>query len=70
MHHNPSLSLFILENNSFDKQRSEINKNRIFLRLDIYEKINQKLMLYMYKINFELVVSTLNGRENKTSTLI
>ena len=70
MHHNPSLSLFILENNSFDKQRSEINKNRIFLRLDIYEKINQKLMLYMYKINFELVVSTLNGCENKTSTLI
>ena len=35
VHDNPSFNLFLLYNNSFDNQRSEINKNDIFLRLDI-----------------------------------
>ena len=29
VHHNPCLNLFILHNNSFDNQESEINKNDI-----------------------------------------
>ena len=30
MHHNPCFNLFILHNNSFDNQESEINKNDFF----------------------------------------
>ena len=30
VHHNPCFNLFILHNNSFDNQGSEINKNDIF----------------------------------------
>ena len=30
VHHSPCLNLFILHNNSFDIQGSEINKNTIF----------------------------------------
>ena len=33
--HNPCFIIFILHNNSFDNQGSEINKNNIFLRFDI-----------------------------------
>ena len=33
--HNPRFNLFILHNNSFYNQASEINKNDIFLRFDI-----------------------------------
>ena len=32
VHHNPCFNLFILRNNSFDNQGSEINKNDIFLK--------------------------------------
>ena len=35
VHHDPCFILFILHNNSFDNQGSEINKNHIFLRFDI-----------------------------------
>ena len=35
VHHNPCFNLFILHNNLFDNQGSEINKNDIFLRFDI-----------------------------------
>ena len=35
VHHNPCFIIFILHNNSFDNQGSEINKNHIFLRFDI-----------------------------------
>ena len=38
VHHNPCFNLFILHNNSFDNQGSEINKinkNDTFLRVDI-----------------------------------
>ena len=35
MHHNPCFNLFILHNNLFDNQGSEINENDIFLRFDI-----------------------------------
>ena len=35
VHHNPCFNLFILYNNSFDNQGSEINKNHIFLCFDI-----------------------------------
>ena len=35
MHDNPCFNLFILHNNSFDNQGSEINKKDIFLRFDI-----------------------------------
>ena len=35
VHHNLCFNLFILHNNSFDNQGSEINKNDIFLRFDI-----------------------------------
>ena len=31
MHHNPCSNLFILHNNSFDNQGSEINKNIFFM---------------------------------------
>ena len=34
VHHNPCFNLFILHNNSFDNQGSEINKNDILLRFD------------------------------------
>ena len=32
--HNPCFNLFILRNNSFDNQKSEINKNDNFLRFE------------------------------------
>ena len=35
VHPNPCFNLFMLHNNSFDNQGSEINKNDIFLRFDI-----------------------------------
>ena len=35
VHHNLCFNLFILHNNLFDNQGSEINKNDIFLRFDI-----------------------------------
>ena len=35
VHHNHCFNLFILHNNSFDNQASEINKNDIFLSFDI-----------------------------------
>ena len=35
VHHNPCFNLFMLYNNSFDNQGSEINKNDTFLRFDI-----------------------------------
>ena len=35
VHHNPCFKLFILHNNSFDNQGSQINKNDIFLRFDM-----------------------------------
>ena len=35
VHHNPCFNLFILHNNLFDNQGSEINKSDIFLRFDI-----------------------------------
>ena len=35
VHHNPCFNLFILHDNSFDNQGSEINKNDIFLCFDI-----------------------------------
>ena len=35
VHYNPCFNLFILHNIPFDNQRSEINKNDIFLRFDI-----------------------------------
>ena len=33
--HNPCFNLFMLHNNSFDNQGSEVNKYDIFLRFDI-----------------------------------
>ena len=36
MHHNPCFNLFILHSNPFDNQGSEISKNDMFLRFDIY----------------------------------
>ena len=35
VHHNPCFNLFILHNNSFDNQGSQISKNDIFLRFDM-----------------------------------
>ena len=35
VHHNPCFNLFILHNNSYDYEGSEINKNDIFLCFDI-----------------------------------
>ena len=35
MHHILCFNLFVLQNNSFDNQGSEVNKNDIFLRFDI-----------------------------------
>ena len=35
VHHNTCFDLFILRNNSFDNQRSEMKKNDIFLRFDV-----------------------------------
>ena len=35
VHPNPCFNLFMLHNNSFDNQGSEINKNDIFLPFDI-----------------------------------
>ena len=44
VHHNPCFNLFVLHNNSFDNQESEVNKNDIFLRFDIlsFTKIFRK----------------------------
>ena len=36
VHHNPCFNLFILHNNLFNNQGSEINKNDICLRLRIF----------------------------------
>ena len=35
VHHNPCFNLFLLHNNSFDNQRSEIDKNDIFYVLTL-----------------------------------
>ena len=35
VHHNPCFNLFLLHNNSFDNQGSEINEKDIFLRFDL-----------------------------------
>ena len=40
VHHIPCFNLFILLKNSFDNQESEINKNDIFLRFDILQKLS------------------------------
>ena len=45
VHHNPCFNLFILHNNSFDNQGSEINKNDIFLRFDILSFIKTFFLL-------------------------
>ena len=45
MHHDPCFNLFILHDNSFDNQGSEINKNNIFLRFDIRLRLLQNLSL-------------------------
>ena len=43
VHHNPCFNLFILYNNSFDNQGSEINKNDI-----IYTIVHIYIYLYIY----------------------
>ena len=50
MHHNPCFNLFIIHNNSFDNQGSEINKNDIFLRFDILSFTKTLFLLYIYII--------------------
>ena len=45
VHHNPCFIIFILHDNSFDNQGSEINKNNIFLRFDILPFTNSFFLL-------------------------
>ena len=61
VHHNPCLNLFILYNNSFDNQGSEINKN-IFLQT-IYIYIYMYIYIYciyiiyiLYKYNIICII--------------
>ena len=44
--HNPCFNLFILRNNSFDNQKSEINKNDNFLR---FETLSFTKFFFLYK---------------------
>ena len=55
VHHNPCFDLFILHDNSFDKQGSEINKNDIFLRFDILS-IYKKFLPTTHSINLYLAI--------------
>ena len=48
VHHNPRFNLFILQNNSFDSQGSEINKSDIFLRFDILSFTKTFFLLLLY----------------------
>ena len=47
VHHNPCFNLFILHNNLFDNQGSEINKNDIFLRFDILSLTKTFFLLHI-----------------------
>ena len=49
VHHNPCFNLFILHNNLFDNQGSEINKNDIFLRFDMSFT---KTYIYIYTFSY------------------
>ena len=51
VHNNPCLNLFILHDNSFDNQESEINKNDIFLCFDILH-----ILTTTHSINLHLPV--------------
>ena len=54
VHHDPGFNLFILDNNSFDNQGSEINKSDIFY-VSTYCLL-QKLSLYSFlPISFSYV---------------
>ena len=49
----PCFNLFILHNNSFDNQGSEINKSNTFLRFNIYIYIyiyNVYIYIYLYNV--------------------
>ena len=54
MHHNPCFDYFILHNNSFDNQGSEINKKKICLRFFthflrfVFHKIFLPIYIYIY----------------------
>ena len=49
VHHNPCFYLFILHNNSYNNQGSEINKKGIFLRYDILSCMKTFFLLFSLK---------------------
>ena len=53
VHHNPCFNLFLLQNNLFDNQGSEINENDIFLRFDFC--LLQKLSSYYRFLSYLLL---------------
>ena len=54
VHHNPCFNSFILHNNLFDNQGSEINKNDIFLRFDILPVTKTFFLLHIQQIYISL----------------
>ena len=65
---NPCFNLFILHNNSFDNQGSEINKSNTFLRFNIYIYI-YIYILYIYIKYIYIYIYILNIHiQNKKQT--
>ena len=48
VHPNPCFNLFMLHNNSFDNQGSEIKKNDIFIRFDILSFTKTFFLLFLF----------------------
>ena len=61
VYHNPCFNLFILHNNSFDNQGSEINKNDIFLRFDILSFTKNFLLILAEHFNMGLKESSFSA---------
>ena len=59
VHHNLFLNLFILHNNSFDNQGSEINKNDIFLRFVRHTVFYKNFLPTTHSINLHLPIIAL-----------
>ena len=58
VHHNSCFNLFILHSNPFANQRSEINKNDVFLRFDILPFTKTFLLLHIQE-NLHLAIIAL-----------
>ena len=57
-HHNPCFNLFIIHNNSFDNQGSEINKNNIFFTFR-HTVIYENFLPTTHAINLHLAIIAL-----------